>query len=104
MKTCFVLCVLSALVYTEVWAATMQVLHSEHKDYPNKCYVEMEKKAYPPGEHHPEGKCYEILCHNDYSYTVNTCGVVIAQPGYHNEIDYTQPYPDCCVNIVKDKD
>lgn len=30
-----------------------------------------------------------------------SCGVVAA-PGYHNKIDYSKPYPECCINLIKD--
>lgn len=31
-----------------------------------------------------------------------SCGAVSPPEGYHNEQDLTKPYPDCCINLVKD--
>lgn len=31
-----------------------------------------------------------------------SCGKVGPPKGFHNVIDYTKPYPDCCVNLVED--
>lgn len=30
-----------------------------------------------------------------------SCGAVDPPEGYHNEIDDTKKYPDCCQNLVK---
>lgn len=31
------------------------------------------------------------------------CGVIDPPKGYRNEHDYSKPYPDCCVKLVKER-
>ncbi|KAG4075547.1 hypothetical protein HA402_003372 [Bradysia odoriphaga] len=102
MKIYFMFAVLFAGAYLDSAYVIPPGKPSTHRDFPNQCYVPQDQTGYAVGEHTSIGGCRQINCYSNFAFGVFGCGTVGAPPGYHNEIDLSKPYPDCCINFVKD--